>query len=120
MNFVNRVQSYKHPEWTGPYLGPKTSEKNQRHFTEEQLRGGETVIGLQAGTNRGANQSGLSMGATRKILLGKWGASRIHVKDTSSSPTSSLTSLSKAFAEEKKRNHSNQKLIIYYCSIANY
>jgi len=63
--------SYKHPEWTGPYLGPKTSEKNQRHFTEEQLRGGETVIGLQAGTNRGANQSGLSMGATRKILLGK-------------------------------------------------
>ena len=35
------------------------------------FRAGDTVIGLQAGTNRGANQSGLSIGATRKILLGK-------------------------------------------------
>lgn len=35
------------------------------------MRAGENIIGLQAGTNRGANQSGLSIGATRKILLGK-------------------------------------------------
>jgi len=63
--------TYKHPEWTGPWLGPRPSEENRRHFTDEQLKGGATVIGLQAGTNRGANQSGISMGATRKILLGK-------------------------------------------------
>uniref|UniRef100_A0A0K8TLG6 Transgelin n=1 Tax=Tabanus bromius TaxID=304241 RepID=A0A0K8TLG6_TABBR len=63
--------SYKHPEWRGPWLGPKPAEENRREFTEEQLRAGEAVIGLQAGSNRGANQSGQSFGATRKILLGK-------------------------------------------------
>jgi len=36
--------TYKHPEWRGPNLGPKPSEKNQRHFSEEQLKAGETVI----------------------------------------------------------------------------
>lgn len=63
--------AHKHPEWRGPVLGPKPSEENRRDFTDEQLRAGETVIGLQAGQNRGANQSGQSFGATRKILLGK-------------------------------------------------
>ena len=45
--------------------------KNLRNFSEEQLKAGETVIGLQAGTNKGATQAGLNMGASRKILLGK-------------------------------------------------
>lgn len=65
------LQTYKHPEWKGPWLGPKPSEECKRHFSEQQLRAGESVIGLQAGSNKGASQSGLSMGATRKILLGK-------------------------------------------------
>lgn len=65
------LQTYKHPEWRGPSLGPKPSEKNLRNFSEEQLKAGETVIGLQAGTNKGATQAGLNMGASRKILLGK-------------------------------------------------
>ncbi|XP_017880033.1 muscle-specific protein 20 [Ceratina calcarata] len=63
--------TYKHPEWKGPYLGPKPSEECKRDFTEEQLRAGQTVIGLQAGSNKGATQAGQSIGATRKILLGK-------------------------------------------------
>ncbi|KAK6634063.1 hypothetical protein RUM44_004671 [Polyplax serrata] len=63
--------AYKHPEWRGPYLGPRPSEENRRDFSEEQLRAGEAIIGLQAGQNRGANQSGQNFGATRKILLGK-------------------------------------------------
>ncbi|XP_076653395.1 muscle-specific protein 20 transgelin [Halictus rubicundus] len=63
--------TYKHPEWKGPYLGPKPSEECKRDFTEEQLRAGEGVIGLQAGSNKGATQAGQSLGATRKILLGK-------------------------------------------------
>ncbi|KAL0280629.1 UNVERIFIED_CONTAM: hypothetical protein PYX00_001861 [Menopon gallinae] len=63
--------AYKHPEWRGPFLGPRPSEENRRDFTEEQLRAGEAIIGLQAGTNKGATQSGQSFGATRKILLGK-------------------------------------------------
>ncbi|EFN86047.1 Muscle-specific protein 20 [Harpegnathos saltator] len=63
--------TYKHPEWRGPWLGPKPAEENKRAFTEEQLRAGEGLIGLQAGTNKGATQAGQNFGATRKILLGK-------------------------------------------------
>ncbi|EDS31402.1 calponin/transgelin [Culex quinquefasciatus] len=62
---------YRHPEFRGPYLGPRPSEENRREFTEEQLRAGEGLIGLQAGSNKGATQAGLNFGATRKILLGK-------------------------------------------------
>lgn len=64
-------QTYRHPEWRGPWLGPKPAEENKRNFTEEQLRAGEGLIGLQAGTNKGATQAGQNFGATRKILLGK-------------------------------------------------
>lgn len=63
--------AYKHPEWRGPWLGPRPSEENRRDWSEEQLRAGETMIGLQAGSNKGATQAGQNIGATRKILLGK-------------------------------------------------
>jgi len=63
--------TYRHPEWRGPFLGPRPAEENRRDFSEEQLRASESIIGLQAGTNRGASQSGQSFGATRKIILGK-------------------------------------------------
>ncbi|CAH1278181.1 unnamed protein product [Diabrotica balteata] len=62
---------YKHPEWRGPFLGPRPSEENRRDFSEEQLRAGEAIIGLQAGQNRGATQAGQNFGASRKIILGK-------------------------------------------------
>jgi hypothetical protein len=63
--------TYTHPEWPGPNLGPKPSQENLRNFSEDILRAGETMIGLQAGSNKGATQAGSNMGATRKILLGK-------------------------------------------------
>ena len=50
-----------------PSIGPKEAEKNVREFTEEQLRAGDTVISLQYGSNRGANQSGLNFGNTRHM-----------------------------------------------------
>ncbi|XP_070504958.1 muscle-specific protein 20-like [Chironomus tepperi] len=62
---------YKHPEFKGPYLGPPPATENRREFTEEQLRAGEGMIGLQAGTNKGATQAGQNFGAGRKIILGK-------------------------------------------------
>ncbi|KAL7289803.1 hypothetical protein TKK_0016205 [Trichogramma kaykai] len=64
-------ETYRHPEWKGPNLGPKPADEHKREFTEEQLRAGESVIGLQAGSNKGATQAGQNMGASRKILLGK-------------------------------------------------
>merc|ERR1712128_129682 len=49
----------KHPEFSGPSLGPKTATKNQRNFSEEQIRQGrDSTIGLQSGTNVGASQAG--------------------------------------------------------------
>ncbi|XP_034488170.1 myophilin [Drosophila innubila] len=48
----------KHPEYTGPTLGPKMADKNERVFTEEQLRAHEGELNLQMGYNKGASQSG--------------------------------------------------------------
>ncbi|XP_050305628.1 muscle-specific protein 20-like [Anthonomus grandis grandis] len=62
---------YKHPEWRGPFLGPRPSEENKRDFSESQLRASEGIIGLQAGSNKGATQAGQNFGASRKIILGK-------------------------------------------------
>jgi len=51
-----------------PAIGPKESLKNERQFTEEQLRAGEGVIGLQAGSNKGATQAGQNFGKARHIV----------------------------------------------------
>ena len=48
--------------------GPKEAEANKREFTEEQLKAGQGIIGLQMGTNKGANQSGMNIGNTRHIV----------------------------------------------------
>ena len=54
--------------WDGPTLGPKESVGEKREFTEEQLRAGQNVIGLQMGSNKGASQAGQNFGKTRMIL----------------------------------------------------
>uniref|UniRef100_A0A2P2HVY1 Muscle-specific protein 20-like n=1 Tax=Hirondellea gigas TaxID=1518452 RepID=A0A2P2HVY1_9CRUS len=49
----------KHPEYTGPSLGPKMSEGDKKEWDEDQqraLRDGQ--IGLQMGQNKGATQAG--------------------------------------------------------------
>ncbi|XP_011498065.1 PREDICTED: muscle-specific protein 20 [Ceratosolen solmsi marchali] len=48
----------KHPEYTGPRLGPKMADENKRTFTEEQLKANEGHLNLQMGFNKGASQSG--------------------------------------------------------------
>jgi hypothetical protein len=51
----------------GPVLGVKMAEENKREFTEEQLRAGEAVVGLQAGFNKGASQAGQNFGLSRHM-----------------------------------------------------
>lgn len=50
-----------------PSIGPKEAEKNERHFSEDKLKAGQTIIGLQMGSNKGANQSGINFGNTRHM-----------------------------------------------------
>eukprot|EP00090_Calanus_glacialis_P012988 TRINITY_DN2161_c0_g1_i2.p1 TRINITY_DN2161_c0_g1~~TRINITY_DN2161_c0_g1_i2.p1 ORF type:complete len:171 (-),score=56.02 TRINITY_DN2161_c0_g1_i2:122-634(-) len=59
----------KHPEFTGPQIGPKMATKNERNFSDEQIRQGrDATIGLQSGTNVGASQAGHGgMGNTRHM-----------------------------------------------------
>merc|ERR1712066_250890 len=59
----------KHPEYSGPSLGPKMATKNERNFTEEQVRRGrDGMVGLQSGSNKGASQAGHGgMGNTRHM-----------------------------------------------------
>jgi len=48
-------------------LGPKESDKNVREFDRETIEAGKTIIGLQAGSNKGASQTGMSFGTTRHL-----------------------------------------------------
>lgn len=44
------------------------STPNIRNFSEEQLKAGKNIIGLQMGSNKGASQKGMTApGATRQI-----------------------------------------------------
>jgi hypothetical protein len=69
--------------FNGPTIGPRPTERNVREFSDEQLRAGQTIIGLQAGTNKCATQSGMRMGGVRHVAdiraddLSKEGASVI-------------------------------------------
>ncbi|XP_051538211.1 transgelin-3-like [Myxocyprinus asiaticus] len=50
----------------------KKSQENKRDFSEEQLKEGQSVIGLQMGTNKGASQTGMTgYGRPRQILNNK-------------------------------------------------
>jgi len=53
--------------YSGPVLGVKEANKNVRHFDEATKQAGAATIGLQMGSNKGANQSGMSFGTQRKL-----------------------------------------------------
>jgi len=50
-----------------PTLGPKEATENKREFTEQQLKEGQNVIGLQMGTNKLASQAGEHFGRQRQV-----------------------------------------------------
>ncbi|XP_063295546.1 transgelin-2-like [Pelobates fuscus] len=52
-----------------PLWFPKKSQENRREFSQDKLKEGQNVIGLQMGTNKGASQSGMTgYGMPRQIL----------------------------------------------------
>ncbi|KAE8588591.1 hypothetical protein XENTR_v10022626 [Xenopus tropicalis] len=52
-----------------PNWFPKKSQENKREFSQDKLKEGQNIIGLQMGTNKGASQSGMTgYGMPRQIL----------------------------------------------------
>lgn len=59
----------KNKGFAGPTIGPKMSEGEKREWTAEDMRAGrQGIIGLQAGSNKGASQAGVNMGKQRMII----------------------------------------------------
>lgn len=52
-------------KFSGPTCGPKPVDRQKKKFTRSQLRAGQTIIGIQSGTNKFATQKGMSFGSTR-------------------------------------------------------
>ena len=50
-----------------PTLGPKEATAQPREWTEEQLKEGQNIIGLQMGSNKGASQAGDHFGRPRQV-----------------------------------------------------
>ncbi|XP_006005757.1 calponin-3a [Latimeria chalumnae] len=49
-------------------IGVKYAEKHERHFNDAKLKAGQSVIGLQMGTNKCASQAGMTAYGTRRHL----------------------------------------------------
>lgn len=67
MTSLWRVQCQQ-KSFDGPTIGPKMAEAQHREWTEDELRANrQGIIGLQAGSNKGATQAGINMGKGRSI-----------------------------------------------------
>lgn len=53
---------------TFPMTHCRKAQENKRDFSDDQLKAGKNVIGLQMGSNKGASQEGMSYGRSRQIL----------------------------------------------------
>lgn len=90
----------------GPTCGPKPSYANRRQFTDGQLRSGEGIIGLQAGTNKLASQKGMSFGTQRHVA-----DIRCDEMTPEGAAVISLQMGTNKFASQKGMSFSNQRHI---------
>lgn len=67
INCIHSLGRKAHQKFDGPLLGPKESTRNIREFSDDQLRAGSGIIGLQMGTNKVASAAGINMGKPRGI-----------------------------------------------------
>ena len=58
MNGIHALGRKAGSKGVQPAIGPKEATQNKREFSEEQLKEGQNVIGLQMGSNKGASQAG--------------------------------------------------------------
>ena len=54
--------------FNGPQLGEKVANANKREFDDSVLKAGQSVIGLQYGSNKGASQAGMTAYGTGRQI----------------------------------------------------
>jgi hypothetical protein len=54
--------------FSGPLLGVKVAKENKREFDESVMKAGQSVIGLQYGSNKGASQAGMTAYGTGRQI----------------------------------------------------
>ena len=52
----------------GPVIGKKMATENKRAFDESVMKAGQSVIGLQYGSNKGASQAGMTAYGTGRQI----------------------------------------------------
>nr|ACO14747.1 Calponin-3 [Caligus clemensi] len=52
----------------GPVIGAKMATSNKRNFDDDVLKAGQSVIGLQYGSNKGASQAGMTAYGTGRQI----------------------------------------------------
>jgi len=52
----------------GPPLGARVAQQNKREFDDNVLKAGQSVIGLQYGSNKGASQAGMTAYGTGRQI----------------------------------------------------
>lgn len=67
INCLHSLGRKAHNKFDGPALGPREATRNVREFTDDQLKAGYGIIGLQMGTNKVASAAGINMGKARGI-----------------------------------------------------
>ena len=54
--------------YDGPVIGKKMATQNKREFDQSVLKAGQSVIGLQYGSNKGASQAGMTAYGTGRQI----------------------------------------------------
>ena len=52
----------------GPVIGKKMATQNKRDFDDATMKAGQSVIGLQYGSNKGASQAGMTAYGTGRQI----------------------------------------------------
>lgn len=54
--------------YEGPHLGVRKASENKRAFNADVMKAGQSVIGLQYGSNKGASQAGMTAYGTGRQI----------------------------------------------------
>lgn len=54
------------------YLHCRKAQENRRDFSDDQIKSGKSVIGLQMGSNKGASQAGMTGYGRPRQIINNW------------------------------------------------